>query len=270
MDANQARQEYVNELAKFAAAELARLAINKGRQWYNARKTTNTTTGTTTRTSTTLSRGAIGMDIVPRRAPSYYGSRYRRRRKTPLYKRVRRLERLSERKYINISINDTILSAGPLTQFNLLNGMLQGTSVSQRTGNNIFIKYVNIRVKAVAGGAETGFFLRLGVVQDRQPNGAAPAATDIWTVDDLLSNRQLNKSERFKIWADSTLDSVADSRVLTWIRYINMRDMKTQYMANAGTVADISKNSLYFYCNAASIANNLTVAGYARVCYYDI
>lgn len=204
-------------------------------------------------------------------------SRQPKRRKTavalPLY-RPRQFSQ-GEWKYSDVAFNSTVDTTGASI---LLNGLVPGTGASQRVGMKVTIKSVEIRgFTGCVAGTGVDQVHRWELFIDRQANGAALASIG----QQLLANntyapRSLIARKRFKILRDKVYNINATGEAgsfRTFKAYLKFtRGLVVEYNAgNAGTVADIVSNALYFYA-VGSIAAGATagnIYGYARIRYVD-
>lgn len=147
-----------------------------------------------------------------------------------------------------------------------LNDVLQGAGVYERVGVKILMRSVRIRATLTANASPAMAIVRMAVIYDRQPNGAAPAIADIFTdtrvagatTTDICSGVNISNKNRFTILRDQmwNLDSATSlSHVVDW--FIPCR-LQTEFKASAGTIADISTGSLLLVTaglNVTSFAN---------------
>lgn len=139
--------------------------------------------------------------------------------------------------------------------FTLLNGIGVGTEVYQRTGRQVNLKYLTVKLAFTQqNGAVNAQQCRYMIVYDRQANGAVMANSDIldnsvallwWTRKPTNPNNR----DRFLILEDKTIQVnptlLEDSTPLVDKTY-NLHNLVTQYNATAGlTVASITTGSLY-------------------------
>ena len=178
---------------------------------------------------------------------------------------------------------DTTLSApngfSTTATMTLLNGLQPGSSASQRIGQKVTIKSIQIKLAADMNANFLPTLCRWFLVVDRQSNGAAPAAiTDILNAASPYALRNLDNRKRFKILLDKTRQ-VADhnnagSNGVFWNVYMKFRrPFIVEYNAGvAGTVADIVSNSLYLMTIAdqAPGATCPNLYGKARIRYTDM
>jgi len=148
----------------------------------------------------------------------------------------------------------------------LLNGLAPGTGASERIGMKVSIRSIemryNLEVTPATGLEQTN---RVLLVLDRQCNGAAPGAlTDIITAASCQAPRNLANRKRFKIIMDKSY-AMGATAVATgnptsrWIKkYIKLgRPIVEEFNTGvAGTVADISSNSLYFVTIGSIVAGD--------------
>jgi len=139
--------------------------------------------------------------------------------------------------------------------FVLLNGIGSGTEVFQRTGRQINLKYLSLKMAFTQqNGAVNAQQLRYMIVYDRQPNAA------IFTNSDLLDNsvallwwtRKLtnpNNRDRFQILVDQTITvnpTLLEYSTPMVDKTISLRGYVTQYNATAGLLVNaIQTGSLY-------------------------
>lgn len=190
-----------------------------------------------------------------------------------LVKKVAKLEKQikqqeGEWKYLDTTQSVTAsVSAGALT---LLNGCQQGDGPSNREGTQIFIKSIQIRIRTEFNALDASAGpMRFVVVQDKQPNGAAPTVSNIYQTSSLLAIdalRNLDGRKRFKILADRSY-VMSQNGTPGFVDDIYLkRPITVQYNSgNAGTVADISTNSIYVLIASDQAANGPFTAFYARI-----
>lgn len=223
------------------------------------------------------------MSTRKRRSTSDYPPAKRGKYSRALAPRPRWIPRLYDReefKFLDTTVSSDMNTTAILL---LLNGMQYGNTAITRIGMKINIKSLEMRLllrPTVTTGVEN--HCRWTLILDRQPNGAAPAAvTDILTAQSNTGMHNLANRKRFKILRDQsfTLGSVVAgaSTGMPTARnehvYIKFRKgLVTEYnTGNAGTVADISTNSLYLMYFGSEVAGNTDVAcnGLVRIRYTD-
>lgn len=156
---------------------------------------------------------------------------------------------LGEWKYLDTPLSSTMNTTTTMT---LLNGMQQGPGASQRVGQTITLRSLEIRGYCAADTqAVNGQIVRYLVFLDRQANGAVPAAaTDILSTNNVAGMRALTYRKRFKIILDKTYQLgifAGDESQAHFHHYLKFRrPIKQEFnVGNAGTVADIATNSMY-------------------------
>lgn len=200
-------------------------------------------------------------------------------------KSVKEIQSKDELKYLDTFIGGTSITNTPL--LTLLNGMQQGDTVSTRQGDSITPTSIQYRCRVVQSPtALSDVIFRHLILWDRQPNGAAPTATDI--LDTTLISEytvapyQRQYQKRFKILHDKVIKlspAMADptaptTQVLQPFSYKQFKKALSRVVnyrrgQNAGTVADIASNSLYSLWVAQSAASAGTVICGYRMYYKD-
>jgi len=131
----------------------------------------------------------------------------------------------------------------------LVNGLVPGVGFSQRVGREVHVRHLHAEVTSlVTAGTGADQYHRVLLVQDRQPNGAAPAITDVLTAVSPNALPNLINQARFHIWEDRRVylnASAEPSSGKVWSFDFPL-SIRTHYNDGvAGTVADIVTNSLY-------------------------
>lgn len=91
----------------------------------------------------------------------------------------------------------TASGAWTITAINLI---AQGTTAAQHIGRKAVMTSVLIRGWLTLSGTNNG--ARIVVIYDKETNGALPAATDIFSLNDSMSPMNLANSDRFIVVAD--------------------------------------------------------------------
>lgn len=139
--------------------------------------------------------------------------------------------------------------------FVLLNGIGAGTEVFQRTGRQINLKYLTMKMAFTQqNGAVNAQQLRYMIVYDRQPNAAVFANSDLldnsvallwWTRKPTNPNNR----DRFQILVDKTIQvnpTLVEYSTPLVDQTLNLKNFTTQYNATAGLLVNaIQTGSLY-------------------------
>lgn len=179
-------------------------------------------------------------------------------------------------------------------QFTLLAAPIPGSDYTNRIGRKTLIKSVYIRglVSCELGdqdgptvgtsGAQLG---RLILLADMQPNGAAPAVTDVLVAASSYSQLNLNNRDRFRIYCDKcfNIDAYAYSTTATsavaslsnshQVKKFKKLNLETIYNAGtSGTITDIQSGALYMLTigSLPAGANDCTAAVSVRVRFIDL
>ncbi len=172
---------------------------------------------------------------------------------------VKSLQKQEEKKYDINTINMTVAIAGNAGQVQLLNGLVQGTSGATRLGDRISMKTLSGRLNIKIGNGETdGCVVRCVLIYDRDSDGAAPTWTNLFGTEDLLRVYDFREDPgRFQVLMDKTYRVNSDTFQVPIKFWYNLAGKTTHYNGNAGTVADITKGSLYIMAN--TINNTVAV-----------
>lgn len=180
-----------------------------------------------------------------------------------------------EWKYLDTTTAVAVNTTGSIT---LLNGMARGTTALTRIGQKINIKSIEIRTVNFAT-LSTGInqVHRMFIVQDKQCNGAAPTISQILASTGTFAPRNLENRKRFRIMWDKffVVGPTANENanvVQVGYKKFRGRGLTVDYnTGNAGTVADISTNSLHFvvFGNIAAGTTAGECSFYIRIRYTD-
>lgn len=173
----------------------------------------------------------------------------------------------TEKKVYDIAV--TTYQVNTTGSFTLLCIPTTGADMTNRVGRKILQKSVYIRGRvtqeATAAGPQTvansSQQIRFILFVDYQPNGAAPAVTDLLNTASPASQLNINNRDRFKVLKDkcyvfdaSAYNTTATSQLASWSRTVyNFKcykkiDIETIFNAtNGGTIADINSGALYMF-----------------------
>lgn len=183
------------------------------------------------------------------------------------------MRRAGEKKLIDVAV--TAYDVNTTGSFTLLNGCVQGSDYTQRIGRKILLKSVYIRgfvtpQQAVVPSAATASVaqqVRMILFVDSQPNGAAPAVTDLLNTAHPASQLNLNNRDRFKVLRDEVINfgplmpgvgtfAELGADLIGDVNVYKKLNLETIYNAgNAGTIADINSGALYMFW-IGSVASN--------------
>lgn len=163
---------------------------------------------------------------------------------------------------------------------NLLNGVATGTDYNGRIGREVFNTELELRMffePNTAGNSVTGDVIRVIVVYDNQPNGAAPGVTDILQNNNYTEPYQINSRERIEVLADEYVELAANTytagSLATGDPCMKVLDISvplnctTTYSGTGATISSISSGSLYLFVISAYASWKATYN--ARVIFFD-
>lgn len=172
----------------------------------------------------------------------------------------------------SVNIPNTTVQTGAVT---LLNGCAQGTTATTRIGR--MIKMTSLYFKLVFCVSSTSVLaeaIRVLVVYDKQPNGAALTAANVMEVDTLTSPVNLGNQRRFKILYDQTkacIGTAGPQNVVFAVKAKKLNKLVEFNTGSTGNIGDIQTGSLYMivYKTGTLATTNETVAFYSRVLFSD-
>lgn len=187
-----------------------------------------------------------------------------------------------ELKNLDVVTNGTITFGQTTANLALLNGCDDGATSTTRIGRKIIITNLTWRWEGSIASTTTGASgLRLLIVRDAQANGAAPAATDVLTVDTIYSMMNLNNSKRFKVLVDKLIPCVGTSGPQAWnekgfVQFEkplkNKPGLEVTFNDNStATITSIVTGSIYalFYQNGQLLVASPTSSLYTRLRFID-
>lgn len=184
-----------------------------------------------------------------------------------------------ELKSVDISAAGAIISSGlnATPALILCNDILAGTGFNQRVGRTVNMKSIHIRGGVMwtnQAGNANGEQVRIALVYDRQPNGATPSYSDIFTSVDLSGNTgsgpldftNVNNADRFTILCDEHIvypsTSIANAQLaqdqtqkVTFDRFVDLKGIPVHYKADAGAaISDIASGALFLVTSGTQAA----------------
>uniref|UniRef100_UPI0040484F00 capsid/nuclear shuttle family protein n=1 Tax=Shewanella sp. TaxID=50422 RepID=UPI0040484F00 len=174
--------------------------------------------------------------------------------------------------------SDVTLIQSPLLttwSFQLLNGISQGDDYNERVGDKITMltQRVHLFITPDAEPVATRAGLRIVLIYDSQPNGAAPTGDTVFAADTVYRFANHGYRQRFTILKDQFINYDSQTtNIVKWVKWSkkltkNVSDVR--YSGTGATVASIASGSLYLgFCSTAADVVNLE--GQTRLVYTDI
>lgn len=186
-----------------------------------------------------------------------------------------------ELKYSDLTVNANPTNNGTVA---LINVVAQGSDNTDRIGRKITFKSIeydyvyqndSAALGTVAAWPDNAACAKIAVVYDKQPNGALPAWSDIFTntgsVMAPFGLKNINNIDRFDIlMTDRVVIDNASALAQRVHRYLPV-NLECRYDGTTSGIADITSGSLLF-CYAddnTNNTNNSTILGRVRVLYTD-
>ncbi len=150
----------------------------------------------------------------------------------------------TEKKFVDTNHVATISSTASIAT---LIGLSQGLTAITRIGDQVRFTSVQYRLLLSQHASAVETTVRLMVILDRQPNNAIATIANILESATVTGLREIGTGRRFHVLHDRlfAMSSAGTTRINDkWYRKINI---KTEYNADNGTVADITTNNIFFF-----------------------
>jgi hypothetical protein len=189
-----------------------------------------------------------------------------------LVKEVLRRAKQSENAKIETKYIDLILSASTVSNamsINLLNGITQGTTATNRLGETVRSVRISYNLQFV--GADATNFVRFLLVVDHQCNGATFAAADLLANQpDPFAFRFMDNIARFSVLCDRDIDLTLTGPDAVHIRGNVKTKAISFYTGAANTIANIKTNGIFaVFISDSGAVSHPTVSGDIRYFYKD-
>lgn len=147
-----------------------------------------------------------------------------------------------------------------------LNGIANGTDITQRIGRKAIMRHIIIRFRVFNSiNTDQNFFpmYRISLIYDRQCNGSSPTTADVFDLtgnpNAILGCLNLNNRERFTMLRDEI--KLVDAKFVNsnashydlfeWKMYCNL---ETVFKGTSSAISDIATGGL-FLCCISSMSN---------------
>lgn len=161
----------------------------------------------------------------------------------------------------------TINSTGTIT---LLNGLAQGDTSLNRTGNSVLAKYLSLKVCILGNAVATQTIVRMIVFVDKQQVAdTAPGVTDILASSSPVAFYNNAMAGRFQILDDKMLQfDILTNRSYVYKVYKKFGD-SIHVKFNGVNATDIQRNGMYFLILGTEGTNTSQVVWNSRFAYHD-
>lgn len=166
------------------------------------------------------------------------------------YKGFRIATRVAGLVNVEYKVKDLVATATPSTSgsLSLLNGLTKGDDYNNRDGRQVRWKSIQMYLRSTLHASATNTSIRVIIFIDKQASETAPTAAallDLTTASAVDAFRNLSNRKRFVIIADKRVVINTNYPEKTTRLYKRL-DMKQIFDdSDAGTVSDITTNSLY-------------------------
>ncbi|AUM61747.1 capsid [uncultured virus] len=198
--------------------------------------------------------------------------RYPKKGNAKLAQRVKRLESLTGKPEFKVvdSVGSTAVST--TATLTLLNGLAEGDSATTRDGRQVLFKSLQLYERGTLHASATNTTIRSIIFLDKQPNETAPTAAALLATavaGGVDAFRNLDNRKRFVILHDSRMVLSTDFPERVHEHYKKMSLVSQYDSGNAGTIADITSNSLYLLQISDEATNTPTQIFNVRLRFID-
>lgn len=165
----------------------------------------------------------------------------------------------------DVLYNTPITNTGVLVP---LTGLAEGNGDDDRTGNSIFVRYVNLDGSVSMQGSNNTIIKMALVMDSQQQADTTPSFTDVYETASINTHLNSNTVGRFSI-LDSQYLTLNVGQVQT--RKVKMnKSMRLHIRYNGATSTDIQRNGLYLALISNQSSNNAPFCEFhIRVSYHD-
>lgn len=159
--------------------------------------------------------------------------------------------------------------------------LTMGTSQTRRLGNTVTLLSLNLSLifHKATDNAQPCNFVRYLLIYDKQPDGDTAADIDFFqalvgtdTHVNLVRPRNVQVSRRWTVLRDRYLNLCDSTQPWKLVReFISLKGKDTTYQSNTGTIAAVSKGTLYLVVANGlpdAIGTSPTFDGWGRLRYY--
>jgi hypothetical protein len=176
----------------------------------------------------------------------------------------------TELKYMDTTASATVGTTGTNT---LINGLVQGTTSTTREGDTVKISRIQVNFTCSINPSSTVGYVdfRYFLVRDLQPNGVGfTNAQYLNSPNNVLSCINMPYSKRFITMDDQIFTLDANGPQAYTYRKVYERELHVEYgLGNAGTVADIAKESIYLIVLSNDNTNQPAYSFFVRIQFID-
>lgn len=176
-----------------------------------------------------------------------------------------------ERKHFDDQTTATVQSETPI--LHPLAIVLQNATGTGRNGDQIKTlgSRLSYLIKISASAASTQF--RVLLIQDKQCNGALPAAgdvlEDVTVTDAMVSPINLDNKYRFRILHDKVHQLSISGNQSVYVRRQIKHMFKVRYDATAGAITDLTSNNLFLMLISSETTNTPVITFHHRLRFVD-
>lgn len=185
-----------------------------------------------------------------------------------------------ETKFFDTTLSFLIDSTSEVPATGQLVLIPQGVTESTRVGRKCVVKSISIRMSFTfvpAAAATASVHFRICLILDKQCNGAAAVASDVFTADTMVFGfRNMSNSSRFQVL--KSWDRIIEPGAGVTTAYNNSRlvilhtkpcNIPLEFSSTTGAITELKSNNLFLLAQSVGGDDLVQVAGASRVRFTD-
>jgi len=153
--------------------------------------------------------------------------------------------------------------------FNLLTVISQGDNDTDRQGNSILARSVNINLKYQINASASHTTIRTILFWDKECNGATPTISDILQTTSVMANYNHNTASQYQILADYRVNLSISGQQETTRRIYRKLQRHVHFDGASGTIGDIQDYALWLFFVSDEAANTPSVQARSQLLFID-
>jgi len=184
-----------------------------------------------------------------------------------------------EQKFFDTSISFNFDSTGEVPATGQLNLIPQGVTESTRIGRKCVVKSISMKLTFYfpPGAGEGTARSWLGLVLDKQANGAAAAITDIFTGTNASTTfRNMANSTRFQIlkfwnwnWNSTAGVTGAWGSLIKYLTFTKRCNIPLEFSSTTGALTELKSNNIFLIAGSTVVDDIISCSGTVRVRFAD-
>lgn len=176
----------------------------------------------------------------------------------------------TEFKYIDVDTGLNPLNTTPLVT--LLNGIPNGTGVSQRIGRSVKMHKLHITLRLIQNPANGNSRTRFIILLDKMTDGMNPSFTEMYSGGlSVISMRNPDFGKRFHVLMDKNIELSSNGGQGSTIRqyHLDLKQLHVEFAGTTGTLLSISANPIFAIALSDSSSQGPDYDLVTRIRYVD-